>query len=58
MLALARQFFEWLLSQNQQVRNDCLVIDSTRHWLTRSNLSLKKYCERTSVHWLVCLYTI
>ena len=37
---------KWLLSQNQRVRTDFLVIDGTRHWLTISNLFQKVKSER------------
>ena len=30
--------YKWLLSQNQQVRNDFLVTDGIRHWLSIPNL--------------------
>ena len=42
MKTLYLKGYEWLLSQNQQVRNDFLVIVGTRHWLIISNQSLKK----------------
>ena len=42
--------YKWLLFQNQQVRNDFLVIDGTRNWQSISNFFLKKdKSERTSV---------
>ena len=33
--------YKWLLSENQWVRTDFLVIDSTRHWLFQKNIKVK-----------------
>ena len=41
MKVLYLKGYNWLLSQNQRVRTDFLVIDGTRHWLNISNRFLK-----------------